>query len=82
MRDSKYYIIEEFLSNGSVILRDLHLNMVDPVPIPQGHLKKIVQEDKAEIEDEPREQWLNRKRKWNTDYKYKHKNRCYTNRYI
>ena len=39
--------------------------MVDPVPISQGHLKKIVQEGKAEIEDEQKEQWLNRKRKQN-----------------
>ena len=35
-RDSKYYIIEEFLSNGCVILRDLYLNMVDPIPIPKA----------------------------------------------
>ena len=36
------------------------------MPIPQGHLKKIVQEDEAEIEDEQKEQGLPRKRKWNT----------------
>ena len=59
MRDSKYYMIKEFLSNGSMILRDLHINMVDPVPIPQGHLKKILKEDKAEIEDEQKEQRVN-----------------------
>ena len=65
MRDSKYYIIEEFLSNGNMIIRYLHLNMLDPVPIPKGHLKKIVQGDKRNIKDEQNEQWLNRKRKWN-----------------
>ena len=54
--DSKYYIIEEFLGKGNVIIRDLHLNMVDPVPIPKGHLKKIVQGDKRDIEDEQNEQ--------------------------
>ena len=59
-------MIDEFLSNGGVILRDLHLNMADPVPIPQGHLHKIVQEDNVEVENEQNEQWLNRKRKWNT----------------
>ena len=66
-RDSKYYIIEEFLSNGCVILKDLHLNMVDPVLIPQGHLKKIVPEDmtEAESEDDQHQQGSNRKRKWN-----------------
>ena len=52
MRDSKYYIIEEFLSNENVIIRDLQLNMLDPVPIPKGHLKKIIQVDKRDIEDE------------------------------
>ena len=39
-RESTYYVIEEFLSNGCVMLHDLHTNMIDPVPIPAGHLKK------------------------------------------
>lgn len=64
-RQSVYYIIEEFLSNGCVILWDLHLNMLVPVPIPQSHLKKIILEDETDSDYEQYSQESNGKRKQN-----------------
>ena len=51
-RESTYYVIEEFLSNGRVMLCDLHMNMIDPVPIPAGHLKKILPENEANSDND------------------------------
>ena len=65
-RESTYYVIEEFLSNGSVMLHDLHMNKIDPVPIPAGHLKKISPENEANSDNDKCTQDKYGKRKWNT----------------
>ena len=65
-RQNVYYITEEFLRNVCVILRPLHLNMIDPVPIPQGHLKKIIPEDDVQSVEEQYSQESNGKRNQNT----------------
>ena len=62
-RDSVYYVVEEFLSNGCVVLQDLHMNMIDPVPIPAGHLKKIVPNDETNSDNEEYTEEANGKRK-------------------
>ena len=54
------------MSNGCVVLQDLHMNMIDPVPIPTGHLKKIVPEDQTNSDNEEYTEEENGKRKHKT----------------
>ena len=42
-REAKYYGIEKFLSNGCIVLRDLEMDLINPVPIPASHIKKVIQ---------------------------------------
>ena len=65
-RENTYYVIEEFLSNGCVMLHDLHMNMIDLVPIPAGHLKKILPENEANSDNDECTQDKYGKRKQNT----------------
>ena len=41
-REAKYYGIEKFLGNGCIVLRDLEMDLINPVPIPASHIKKEV----------------------------------------
>ena len=34
------------------MLHDLHMNMIDPVPIPAGQLKKILPENEGNSDEE------------------------------
>ena len=66
-REAKYYGIAKFLSNGCIVLRDLEMDLIDPVPIPASHIKKVIQKydsdgDKSDDNDnmaqnEPKKRW-------------------------
>ena len=68
-REPKYYAIERFLSNGCVILWDLEMDMIDPVPLPASHIKKIVPEyeSDSDYEDDNNTTQHAPKRKRNTN---------------
>ena len=42
------------------------MNMIDPVPIPAGHLKKIVPKDETNSDNKDYTEDAHGKRKWNT----------------